>query len=160
MSLLLVLVFLVLPVAEIYVLIQVGHLIGVLPTIGLLIVVSVAGAWLVRREGMRAWRAVTGAMAEGRVPGREVADGALVLFGGALLLTPGFVSDVLGLVLLLPPTRAVVRRVVLAIAARRVGLRRGALRRQRGGVDPGRAPGPSSGSSHGDVIEGEVVEPD
>ena len=119
MPLLLVLIFLVLPVVELYVLVQVGQLIGVPPAIALLVAVSVLGAWLVKREGVRAWRAFLAAARGGRVPAREAADGALVLFGGALLLTPGFVTDALGLALLLPPTRAVVRRALLAVTMRR-----------------------------------------
>jgi len=128
---LLAMAFLVLPLAELYVLIQVGHVLGALPAIGLLLLVSVVGAVVVRREGGRAWRALRRALAEGRVPSREVADGAAVLLGGALLLTPGFITDVVGLVLLAPPSRVLVRRWLTARLTRRlvVGL----------GVDPGGA---------------------
>lgn len=114
MPLVLVLLFIVVPIVELYVLIQIGQAIGVLPTIALLIVDSVLGAMLMRSQGRAAWMRLQRALAEGRVPGREVIDGALVIFGGALLLTPGFLSDILGLILLLPPTRAVVRRVLVA----------------------------------------------
>lgn len=114
MPLVLVLLFIVVPIVELYVLIQIGQAIGVLPTIALLIVDSVLGAMLMRSQGRAAWMRLQRALAEGRLPGREVIDGALVIFGGALLLTPGFLSDILGLVLLLPPTRAVVRRVLVA----------------------------------------------
>jgi UPF0716 protein FxsA len=109
MPLLLVLVFIVVPIAELYVLIQIGQAIGVLPTIALLILDSILGAALMRQQGRAAWLRFNRALAEGRVPGREVIDGVLVIFGGALLLTPGFLSDLLGLILLFPPTRAVVR---------------------------------------------------
>ena len=109
MGLLLVVLFIVVPIAELYVLIQIGQAIGVLPTIALLILDSVLGAALMRAQGRAAWMRFNRALAEGRVPGREVMDGALVIFGGALLLTPGFLSDILGLILLLPPTRAIVR---------------------------------------------------
>jgi UPF0716 protein FxsA len=112
MPLLLVLLFIVVPIAELFVIIQVGEAIGVLPTIALLIVDSVLGSMLMRSQGRAAWRRFNAAVAEGRVPHREVLDGVLVIFGGALLLTPGFLSDILGLVLLLPPTRALVRGVV------------------------------------------------
>ena len=115
----LLLAFLVVPIVELFLIVQVGQQIGVLQTIGLLIAISVLGGWLVRREGARTWRAFTGATSAGRIPAREVADGALVLFGGALLLTPGFLSDILGLVCIVPPTRAVVRRWLLAVVARR-----------------------------------------
>jgi UPF0716 protein FxsA len=116
--------FVVMPLVELYVIVQVGQNIGVLPTIGLLLLVSVLGAWLVRREGARTWRSFRLALAENRVPARETADGALVIFGGALLLTPGFVSDVLGLLCILPPTRAALRKMVLSVAVRQFGLGR------------------------------------
>jgi UPF0716 protein FxsA len=115
----LVVVFIVMPLVELYVLVQVGQAIGVLPTIGLLLVVSFLGAWLVKREGLRTWRAFRAAMAEGRVPGRETADGALVILGGALLLAPGFVTDVLGALCVLPPTRSLLRKAFLAAGTRR-----------------------------------------
>ena len=94
MGALLVVLFLVVPVVEIYVIVQVGQEIGALPTIALLIVESLIGAWLVRREGRRAWEALRTALTTGRLPGGELADAALVLVGGTLLLTPGFVSDI------------------------------------------------------------------
>jgi UPF0716 protein FxsA len=112
MPLLLVLLFIVVPIVELFVIIQVGEAIGVLPTIALLIADSVLGSMLMRSQGRAAWRRFNAAIREGRIPHREVLDGVLVIFGGALLLTPGFVTDVLGIVLLLPPTRAVVRGVV------------------------------------------------
>jgi UPF0716 protein FxsA len=114
MPLILVILFIVVPIAELYVLWQIGSAIGILPTIALLILDSVLGAALMRSQGRAAWMRFNRALAEGRVPGREVLDGALVIFGGALLLTPGFLSDILGLILLLPPTRALVRRVLVA----------------------------------------------
>ncbi len=104
MALALVLIFIVVPIAELYVLIQIGSAIGILPTIALLILDSVLGAALMRSQGRAAWMRFNRAVEEGRVPGREVIDGVLVIFGGALLLTPGFISDFLGLILLLPPT--------------------------------------------------------
>lgn len=97
---------LVIPLLEIYVLIQVGEQIGVPLTIVLLIVMSIAGAWLLKREGGAAWRRLRTAISEGRVPTSEVVDGAMILFGGALMLTPGFISDIFGVLLILPPTRA------------------------------------------------------
>ena len=113
MPLLLVFVFIVVPIAEIYVLLQIGQAIGVLPTVALLILDSVLGSWLMRSQGRAAWLRFNRALAEGRVPGREVIDGVLIIFGGALLVTPGFLTDILGVILLLPPTRAVVRRVLV-----------------------------------------------
>jgi UPF0716 protein FxsA len=108
MPALLVLLFIVVPLVELFLLIQVGQVIGPLWTIAALVVVSVLGAWLVRREGPRAWRRFRDALEQGRLPTDEVIEGALVLFGGVLLLTPGFLSDALGLVLMIPPTRALV----------------------------------------------------
>jgi UPF0716 protein FxsA len=115
----LVVLFLVLPIAELYVIVQVASGVGVLNTIGLLILVSVVGAWLCRREGMSVLGRLRAALDRYELPHRELVDGALVLFAGALLLTPGFLTDVLGVLLLLPPTRVVVRRAVLRTLARR-----------------------------------------
>jgi len=108
----LVLLFVVVPIIELFVIIQVGEVIGVLPTIALLVADSILGAMLMRSQGRIAWGRFNAALAEGRIPHREVLDGALVIFGGALLLTPGFVTDVLGIILLLPPTRALVRGLI------------------------------------------------
>lgn len=105
----LVLVFLVVPLVELYVLIQVGSAIGALNTIALLVLMGAAGAWLMKREGLGVVRRVQSQLSAGRVPATEVIDGFLILFGGALMLTPGFLSDLLGLALLVPPVRALVR---------------------------------------------------
>jgi UPF0716 protein FxsA len=107
------LLFIILPIAEIYVIIQVGQAIGALWTIALLIADSIAGAWLMRSQGRAAWRRFQVALAEGRMPAREVVDGVLVIFGGAFLLTPGFCTDIIGALLLLPPTRAIIRRMLV-----------------------------------------------
>ena len=106
----LVLLFIVVPIVELYVIIQVGEAIGVWWTLALLIADSVAGSWLMRTQGRAAWRRFQAALSEGRVPARETLDGVLVIFGGAFLLAPGFVTDVVGALLLAPPTRALVRR--------------------------------------------------
>jgi UPF0716 protein FxsA len=112
MGLLLVLAFIVVPIAELYVIIQVGEAIGVVPTLLLLLLDAFLGSWLLKREGRSAWRRFNLALAERRMPGREVADGFLVILGGALLIAPGFITDVFGLLFLIPPTRAVARRVL------------------------------------------------
>src|SRR4051794_13290820 len=104
--------FIVVPLVELYVIIQVGQAIGVWWTLGLLVADSVLGSMLMRSQGRIAWRRFQVAVSEGRVPAREVLDGVLVIFGGAFLLTPGFVTDIAGAVLLVPPTRAVVRRIL------------------------------------------------
>ena len=120
MPFVLVALFILVPIAELAVIIQVGQAIGVWWTILLLIADSVLGAMLMRSKGRAAWRRFNQALRGGRVPAREVADGVLVIFGGALLLTPGFLSDIVGLLFLLPPTRAVIRRVFLREAMRRI----------------------------------------
>ncbi|HEU4398661.1 MAG TPA: FxsA family protein [Actinomycetota bacterium] len=121
----LVLAFIAVPLAELAVIIAVGNALGLLPTLVLLLAISVVGAWLAKREGLAAWRRFQLAVAEGRVPTVEVADGAMVLLAGALLLTPGFLTDVVGVLLLLPPTRATLRRLVPRLAARRLRRRGG-----------------------------------
>ena len=105
----LVLIFIVVPIIELYVIIQVGEAIGVWWTIALLIADSLIGSWLMRSQGRAVWRRFQQTVQAGRVPAREVADGVFVILGGALLLTPGFVTDVFGFFLLFPPTRALVR---------------------------------------------------
>jgi UPF0716 protein FxsA len=127
MVVVLALAFLVVPVAELAVLIAVGSQIGYLNTFALMVVLSLAGAWLARREGLGAWRRLQAALVSGRIPTVEAADGALILLAGALLLTPGFLSDVAGVLLLLPPVRALLRRRLPALLARRVA-RRGRVR--------------------------------
>jgi UPF0716 protein FxsA len=117
---LLVVLFILLPIAEIYVIIQVGQAIGILPTLALLILDGFVGAALARSQGRAAWERFNRALAEGRVPARETFDGAMIIFGGALLLTPGFITDVVGFCLLIPPTRALVRGLVARLARRRV----------------------------------------
>ncbi len=112
MPLLLVLLFIVVPIAELYVIIQVGQWIGVVPTLILLLADALLGSWLLKHEGRGAWRRFNEALAARRFPGREVADGVLIVIGGTLLLTPGFITDIFGLLLLLPPTRAIARRVL------------------------------------------------
>jgi UPF0716 protein FxsA len=159
MPLLLVIVFIVVPIAELYVLIQIGQAIGVLPTIALLILDSILGAALMRQQGRAAWLRFNRALAEGRIPGREVIDGVLVIFGGALLLTPGFLSDFLGLILLLPPTRAVVRAVLVRrfggrlVASATSGAEMRFGRIFGGGGDGGAARRPRPGYD-GDVVDG------
>jgi UPF0716 protein FxsA len=128
------LIFLVVPIAELYVVIQVAQGVGVLNTIGLLILVSVVGAWLCKREGLGVLRRLQQAVDRGQLPHRELVDGALILFAGALLLTPGFLTDCLGVLLLLPPTRVLFRGAVLNAVTRRhpVGI---VVRRVAGAVD-------------------------
>ena len=120
------LLFLVVPFIELFVLIQVGQLIGALPTIALLVVVGIAGAWLVKREGLGVVRRAQEQVRRGQVPASELVDGVLILFAGALMLTPGFFTDVFGLALMIPPVRAAMK----AAASKRLS-RRAALRLER-----------------------------
>jgi UPF0716 protein FxsA len=107
------LLFLVVPVAELYVIVKVAGGIGVPETLLLLIAVSVVGAWLAKWQGIGVLRRMQAAVAQGKVPSGEIVDGALIIFAAALMITPGFLSDCLAILLLLPPTRAVVRGVLL-----------------------------------------------
>ncbi|HWA54357.1 MAG TPA: FxsA family protein [Solirubrobacterales bacterium] len=115
----LVALFIVVPIVELYVIIQIGSLIGVWPTIALLLADAVLGSMLLRHQGRGAWRRFNAALAERRFPGKEVADGLLIAIGGTLLLTPGFVTDILGAIFLIPPTRAIVRRLMRGYVGRR-----------------------------------------
>ncbi|MFN2586645.1 MAG: FxsA family protein [Actinomycetota bacterium] len=120
---LLALLLLVVPVVELAVIVQIAGEVGVLNTLGLLVLVSLAGAWLLKQQGLATWRSLEATTARGEIPTKEATDGALILLGGALLLTPGFVTDAVGLVFLIPPTRALVksgfRRLLGAWAAKR-----------------------------------------
>lgn len=109
---LLLLAFILVPIAELAVIIEVGSFLGVWPTIVILVADSLAGAVLVKREGRRAWESFRTALSEARWPGDEVTQGALILIGGALLLTPGFLTDAVGLLAVLPPSRAVASRLI------------------------------------------------
>jgi UPF0716 protein FxsA len=119
-ALLLFIIFVGVPFAELYVLLQVGHAIGVLNTLGLLILVSIAGAWLAKREGISVVRRMQAALNAGRVPGAELVDGFLILLAAALMITPGFLTDIVAIFLLLPPVRAAVRHSLRRRFARRI----------------------------------------
>jgi UPF0716 protein FxsA len=138
---LLILLFIVVPILELYVIIQVGQAIGALPTLILLLADALLGSWLLKREGRGAWRRFNEALAARRFPGKEVADGVLIVIGGTLLLTPGFLTDVFGLLLLLPPTRAIARRVL-----KRLTIRRFAVVGMGSGGGPFRPPAGAGGS--------------
>ena len=101
-------VFILVPLAELYVILKVAD--------------SVLGALLLRSQGRSVWRRLNTALSDGRMPHREVVDGVLVVFGGAFLLTPGFITDVLGLLLLIPPTRALIRPLVVRRLGRRLAV--------------------------------------
>ena len=140
---LLLLLLLVVPVAELWVIVKIADGVGIVPTLLLLLFVSVAGAWLLKREGVATWRRLRETLRRGEMPTSEVTDGALILLGGALLLTPGFLTDVVGLVLLFPASRALIKRAVRRMFSRRV--------KSRFGVDPSRV------ARRRRVYEGRVV---
>jgi UPF0716 protein FxsA len=152
------LALLVVPIVEIAAIIAVGRVIGGWQTLLLLVVESALGAWIVKREGARTWLALQEALRSGRMPSRQLADAALVLIGGTLLLTPGFVTDIVGFFFILPLTRPVTRAWLEALVARRL-------------LGPlGEWPGPGRGDApprprrpdvvEGEVVEGRVVDPD
>lgn len=142
-ALLLFLAFVVMPILEIFVLIQVGQAIGPWWTILLLVLDSIIGAWLIKREGRRAWQALQARLQTGQMPARELADGVLVVLGGAFMLSPGFVTDALGILLILPITRPLFRGLLTSYALNRITTR----------TSPGTSP-------QGDVVRGEVVDPE
>lgn len=125
-------VFLVLlvliPVLELWTIVQVGQAIGVWETIALLIIVSVIGVWLVKQEGVGVWRRLNEQLRLGKVPAAELIDGALLLLAGTLLLLPGFLGDLLGIALILPPGRAVARSIVAWFTVRRISAGHGAIK--------------------------------
>ena len=149
MSGLLALLLLVVPVVELFLIVQVASYAGALNTIVLLIGISIAGTMLIRWQGMELARRLTATVRQGRIPRDEAVDGGLILLAGALLVTPGFLSDVLGLLLLLPPVRALIRPAA-SRAVRRMATP-GPNRRVRVwtnvvDVDERPAPGPTAGS--------------
>jgi UPF0716 protein FxsA len=165
---LLIVLFILVPIAELYVIIQVGGAIGVGPTIALLILDGFLGAFLLRHQGRAAWVRFNRALAENRLPHKEVLDGVLIIFGGALLLTPGFLTDIVGLILLIPPTRAGVRALMARIVKGRLSIgpraatwgygrvrRRGARRRPApNGPAPGGPGGPAPPGASGGPPQG------
>jgi UPF0716 protein FxsA len=142
---LLVVAFIVVPLVEIWTILQVGRAVGPWWTIALLVIDSIVGAWLVKREGGRAWLALRTALQQGRMPASEIADGALILVGGTLMLTPGFVTDLVGILAILPATRPVGRRLLTRVVERRLV----------SAVVNDRRPGPPAG---GPVVRGDVVD--
>ena len=112
--------FIVVPLAELWAILSVGDAIGVLPTILILLADSILGSLLLRWQGRGAWRRFVDALRTARMPSRELADGLLIVVGAALLLTPGFLTDAAGVLLLIPPTRALARRGLERAIARRL----------------------------------------
>lgn len=159
---LLVVLFIVVPLAELYVIVQVGQLIGIWPTLALLLADAVLGSLLLRHQGREAWQRFNAALAARRFPGKEVADGALIVVGGTLLVAPGFLTDIAGLLLLLPPTRALARRAFRGYFSRRFlvigGFPGGGP--GRGPAGPGSAPPPGGRRDYDFEASAEEVPPD
>jgi UPF0716 protein FxsA len=157
----LVLLFILVPIAEIYLIIQIGQEIGALWTVILLIADSIIGARLLSWQGRSVWRAFQDALAAGRMPHREIIDGVMIVVGGAFLLTPGFITDVFGLLLLLPPTRALIRRAVVSSIRRRGAVTRIVFATWPGGGRHGSGRGPytSPGRGHEDPGAGPLEPP-
>ena len=159
------LALLIVPIVEIAAIIAVGRVIGGWQTLLLLILESLLGAWIVKREGSRTWAALLEALRSGRMPSRQLSDAALVLIGGTLLLTPGFVTDIVGFFFILPLTRPVTRIWLESVVARRLLGPMGEWPTGGPGTPTGTAGGPASGpfpprpgGGGPDVIPGEVVD--
>lgn len=160
----LVALFIAIPIFEVWLLFRVGDVIGLVPTLIILIAEGFLGGWLMRREGRRAWRALSEAFNSGRMPTGELADGALVLVGGIMLMLPGYFTDVLGLFCLLPFTRPLARKLIGFFVARSVakhGVDVGVLQARlepetviRGETIPD--PQQPSSNHSNDVIRGEI----
>lgn len=157
---LLALLFVVVPLAELYLLIQLGQAVGAWWTILILLADGVLGSYLVKREGSRAWRALQDALGSGRMPATELADGALILVGGTLLLTPGFLSDVAGLFCILPFTRPVARRVLARWISRRLNATLNATVTASMTASMGGPMGGPMGGGMGAPVRGQVVDDD
>jgi UPF0716 protein FxsA len=145
--------FVLIPLVEIWAILQVGQLVGPWWTIALLVLDSIIGAWLIKREGARAWQALRQALQAGRMPAKELADGALILIGGTLMLSPGFVLDVAGILLILPFTRPVARRLLTSVVERRLVV----VPAFGAPFGPGNGRRPGAGPE-GPVVRGDVVD--
>jgi UPF0716 protein FxsA len=141
------LLFVGLPLVEIYLIVQLGQAVGPWWTLLVLLATGALGSYLVKHQGGRAWRALQEALAAHRMPAKELADGALILIGGTLLLTPGFISDVVGLFCILPVTQPLARRALTRVLAKRL-------------VVVGQPPSPPTARrpGHEHVVRGEVVD--
>lgn len=149
--------FLIVPVVDLAVLVAVGDRVGFWPTIAVVVLTALVGSWLAKREGLAAWRRVQGTVLSGGVPGQALVDGLLILVAGTLLLTPGFLTDIVGLLGLFPPTRAVLRRAVRARFERAV--REGSVRVVGGAFEGGPfAGGPMGAPPRPPVEDAEVID--
>jgi UPF0716 protein FxsA len=142
-------IFILVPIAELYVIFKIGDAIGWPLALGLLAADSILGTLLMRSQGRAVWRRFTEAVETGRVPHREVLDGVMIIFGGAFLITPGFLTDIIGVTLLLPPTRTLWRRLIVNRGGRRFTMF------VAGGGRPGRRSAPPDWDVEGTAVERE-----
>lgn len=161
----LVLGFILIAVTEVWLLTVVGSRIGVLPTFVILVTEALLGAWLMRREGSKAWAALIDALTTGRMPTGQLADAALVLIGGILLIVPGFFTDLIGVFFLLPLTRPLVRKslgFLIARQAAKSGVDFGVIKAKYGagtvirGETVDDVPSPTTQADSSVVIQGEI----
>ena len=155
--------FILVSILEVWLLTVVGTAIGLPQTLAILVVEAVIGAVLLRREGRKSWAALVAAYQDGRVPTGQLADAALVLVGGMMLILPGFFTDIFGLAFLLPPTRPLVRKALGWMVARQASRSGFNIADLRGRRPPGTVPGTvvtdqpkPSPSPDRPVIRGEV----
>ncbi len=164
------LLFVLVPLADLTLLVWVAGRLGFWPTVATVVLTAAVGSWLARREGSAAWKRVSGKMAAGGVPGPELIDGLIILISGILLLTPGFLTDITGLLGLLPPTRAAMRKALAS--GFQSAVKNGSVRVASGGFG-GMAGGPMGGMAGGfgtpsapqqrpvedaEIIDAEIVE--
>lgn len=116
----LLLLFIIVPAVELILLIQMGQWIGTLPTVGLIVLTGIIGAYLTRQQGMQVWRRMQQELQGGQMPGEAILEGAMILVAGAVLMTPGVLTDALGFLLLIPPSRKLISRFVSAQIQRRI----------------------------------------
>ncbi|NOQ15021.1 MAG: exlusion protein FxsA [Methyloprofundus sp.] len=107
------LVFLIVPFIEIYLLLQIGGIVGVFPTIALVVLTAIIGVGLLRQQGMATWQRFQDNLQKGEIPAYEMVEGPILLVGGALLLTPGFFTDVIGFACLIPPVRKKIAQYII-----------------------------------------------
>jgi UPF0716 protein FxsA len=135
--------FLIIPFVEIYLLLQIGGIVGVFPTIALVVLTAIIGAVLLRQQGLATWQRFQDNLAKGTLPAYEMVEGPILLVGGALLLTPGFFTDIIGFACLIPPMRKKIAQYIIE------------KRLVQAGVPPHQQP-----KSQPDVIEGEFRKED
>jgi UPF0716 protein FxsA len=159
----LVILFLVTPAVELALLLKVGQLIGFWETVGIIVLTGVAGSYLAKREGVSAWQRLNKSLAQGGLPGTELLDGVIILVAGALLITPGVLTDVVGFMGLIPPSRALIRKLVMRRVKKK--MEDGSLNMQfgffggfpsggPGGPGPGGPGGPAGGPGGGPSGDG------